>query len=229
MIRGFILRRFSYPNPSRSIEPGPKFSMRTSARSTIRVRSVRPSGFLRSSVTPFLLPLSNRKNQASMSGCSDSARRPASPPGGSILMTVAPSHPSIWAQLGPASYAVRSSTTIPSSALANVSSVRIELRAVGRESDRLGPRPVVGLDVDYGRLARRPRPLERRTDLGRLLDVLTVRAEILGHLVVASVAEVAPRLVLIRIGRPAAVEADHHQDGDVVTDGRVDLHPVDPV
>src|SRR5438093_6395221 len=220
--------------------------MRTSARSTIRVSSARPSGALRSSVTPFLLPFSSRKNQASMSGRSDSARRPASPPGGSILMTVAPSHPSIWAQLGPASYAVRSSTTIPSSALAisppfgegapppsrlpceparrgiPLDSPATPLRrspllgGVGREANRLGPSPVVGLHVDHRRLAGRPRPLERRTDLRGLLDVLAVRAEVLGHLVVARVAEVAPGFVLLRVGRPAAVEADHHQDRDVV-------------
>src|SRR2546426_3854149 len=92
--------------------------MRTAARSTTRARMARPSAALRSSVTLFLLPFSSRKNQASRSGRSDSARRPGSPPGGSILMTSAPSHASIWAQLGPASYCVRSSTTIPSSALA---------------------------------------------------------------------------------------------------------------
>src|SRR2546427_4453376 len=92
--------------------------MRTSAPPAIRARMARPSAALRSSVTLFLLPFSSRKNQASRSGRSDSARRPGSPPGGSILMTSAPSHASIWAQLGPASYCVRSSTTIPSSALA---------------------------------------------------------------------------------------------------------------
>src|SRR5512145_2600412 len=176
----------------------------------------RPSGALRSSVTLFLLPFSIRKNQASRSGCSDSARRPGSPPGGSILMTSAPSHPNIWAQLGPASYCVRSSTTIPSSALAMRFS-SIFLSGVRREPDGGGAGPVVGLDVDHGRLARRPGALERGPDLVRLLDELAVPAEVLGDLVVAGVAEVAAGLVLLRVRRPAAVVADHDHDGDLVT------------
>src|SRR5262245_62175574 len=118
MILGFMRRRSSQPKPMRSNDPGPKFSMRTSARSTIFLRIARPSGALRSSVIAFLLLFSIKKNQASSSVFSDTMRRPGSPPGGSILMTSAPSQPSIWAQLGPASYCVRSNTTVPSSALA---------------------------------------------------------------------------------------------------------------
>ncbi len=57
------------------------------------------------------------KNQASSPRLSESAVRPGSPVGGSILMTSAPSHASICVQLGPASYCVRSRTRIPSSAL----------------------------------------------------------------------------------------------------------------
>src|SRR6266545_967191 len=181
-------------------------------------------------------------------------------------MTSAPSHASIWAQLGPASYCVRSSTTIPSSALAisffswgastgppcplslgdapaqpGRPSISLHrhgvcfasplalLSGVGREADCRSAHPVVGLDVDHGRLAGRIGPLERRSDLVRLLDELAVPAEVLGDLVVAGVAEVASGLVLLRVRGPAAVVADHDEDGDPVAYRRVELHRVDAV
>src|SRR2546428_3830795 len=140
-------------------------------------------------------------------------------------MTSAPSHASIWAQLGPASYCVRSSTTIPSSALAirftwgastgppnphrsetprlNRGAPRARfivmgprrppelpalLGRVSRESDRRGAGLVVGLDVDHGRLSGRIGPLERRSNLVRLLDELAAPAEDLGDPVDAGVA-----------------------------------------
>src|SRR2546422_4560969 len=84
MIRGLIRRSASYPKPRRSIAPGPKFSTTTSPRSTIRSKRARPRSAFRSSVTLRLLALSKRKNHASVSGRSESARRPGSPPGGSI-------------------------------------------------------------------------------------------------------------------------------------------------
>src|SRR6478609_8265227 len=43
-------------------------------------------------------------------------RRPGSPRGGSTLTTSAPSHARYWQQDGPASYWVKSSTRMPSSA-----------------------------------------------------------------------------------------------------------------
>src|SRR5262249_8401783 len=61
---------------------------------------------------------SRQKNTESMSGRSPMPRRAGSPPGGSILMTSAPSHARVSVQLGPASYWVRSRTRIPSSAFA---------------------------------------------------------------------------------------------------------------
>src|SRR5438876_475836 len=264
MIRGLIRRSASYPKPRRSIAPGPKFSTTTSPRSTIRSKRARPRSAFRSSVTLRLLALSKRKNHASVSGRSESARRPGSPPGGSILMTSAPSHPSICAQLGPASYCVRSSTTIPSSALAmrsllgtsgaatgspcstnlpNVaakprrssSSSRLPRRRlallgrVGREADRRGARRVVGHDVHDRRLARRIGPLERGPNLVRLLDELTMSAEIHGDLVVAGVAKIATGLVVLRVRGPAAVVADDDEHRDPVAHRRVDLVPVDAV
>ncbi len=97
--------------------PGPMFSTRTSARLTISLNISQPCFDLRLSVTPFLHEFSSRKNHESSPRLSDSAVRPGSPAGDSILMTSAPSHPSICVQLGPASYCVRSRTRIPSSAL----------------------------------------------------------------------------------------------------------------
>src|SRR5436190_1086951 len=102
--------------------PGPRFSTTTSAVFTMASNIARPRVASRFSVTPFLFEFSSRKNQASSPFLSESARRPASPPGGSILMTSAPSHASICVLLGPASYCVRSSTRIPSSAFGMASS-----------------------------------------------------------------------------------------------------------
>src|SRR5213593_2055497 len=103
------------------------------------------------------------------------------------------------------------------------------LGRVGREANRRRAGPVIGLDVDHGRLAGRIGPLERRSNLVGLLDELAVPAEVLSDLVVASVAEIASRLVLLRVGGPAAVVADHDEDGDPVAYRRVELHRVDAV
>src|SRR6266403_3674862 len=92
------------------------FSTTTSAVLTRASNIARPRGAFRFSVTPFLLEFSSRKNHASSPRLSESAVRPGSPPGASILMTSAPSHASIWVQEGPASYWVRSRTRIPSRA-----------------------------------------------------------------------------------------------------------------
>src|SRR5206468_5106993 len=80
----------------------------------------RPRSDFRLRVTPFLLEFSSRKNHASSPRLSESAVRPCSPEGGSILTTSAPSHASICVALGPASYCVKSSTRIPSRAFAIV-------------------------------------------------------------------------------------------------------------
>src|SRR5438094_490585 len=98
------------------------FSTTTSAVLTRASNIARPRGAFRFSVTPFLFEFSSRKNHASSPRLSESAVRPGSPPGASILMTSAPSHASICVQEGPASYCVRSSTRIPSRALGMVSS-----------------------------------------------------------------------------------------------------------
>src|SRR2546426_1979771 len=102
---------------------------------------------------------------------------------------------------------------------------------IGREPHRLRARLVVGDDVDDGRLARRERALERRSDVVWLLDELAMRAELHGHPVVAGVAEVAaglgqrprPR----RLPRPPAVVADDAHDRALVTDRRVDVPGVE--
>src|SRR6185503_7172644 len=93
------------------------FSTTTSLTFTSSSSMALPRGDFRLSVTPFLQEFSSMKNQESSPRLSDSAMRPGSPAGGSILMTSAPSHASICVLLGPASYCVRSSTRMPSSAL----------------------------------------------------------------------------------------------------------------
>src|SRR2546426_6606544 len=102
---------------------------------------------------------------------------------------------------------------------------------IRREPHRLRARLVVGDDVDDGRLTRRERALERRSDVVWLLDELAMRAELHGHPVVAGVAEVAaglgqrprPR----RLRRPPAVVADDAHDRALVTDRRVDVPGVE--
>src|SRR5437870_9243417 len=106
----------------------------------------RPRSDLRLRVTPFLLEFSSRKNHASSPRLSESAVRPCSPEGGSILTTSAPSHASICVLLGPASYCVRSSTRIPSRAFCMASSPSA---APGR---RVAKRQLViahALDLDH--------------------------------------------------------------------------------
>src|SRR5262245_13023750 len=84
----------------------------------MRVKMALPRSDFRLSVRAFLLAFSRRKKYESRSARSERPRRAGSPVGGSILITSAPSHASISVQLGPASYWVRSSTLIPSSAFA---------------------------------------------------------------------------------------------------------------
>src|SRR5215208_2609595 len=74
-------------------------------------------------------------------------------------------------------------------------------RVVG-ELDRAGAGAVVGLDVDQrdaSLLDLLLGALQGRADLLGLLDIFAVAAEPLGHLVVARVAEVAARLVALRV------------------------------
>src|SRR5262245_10157088 len=148
------------------------FSTSTSAVFTRSRNIERPCSDLRFSVTPFLHEFSSRKNHASSPRLSESAVRPGSPVGGSILMTSAPSHASIWVQEGPASYWVRSRTRIPSRAWAMVWASR--LCRVGGEAYRLRPRLGIGDDVDHRRLARGERALQSRADVVRLLHELAV-------------------------------------------------------
>src|SRR5688572_3766056 len=122
--------------------PGPMFSTSTSAVLMSASNIARPRGVLRFSVTPFLLELRSRKNHASSPRLSESAVRPASPPGGSTLMTSAPSQASIWVQDGPASYWVRSTTRMPASAfgiLASLLSVLPALLALAPPIGALAP------------------------------------------------------------------------------------------
>src|SRR5688572_671197 len=85
-------------------------------------------------------------------------------------------------------------------------------------------------DVYQRRLAvldRFLRALQRRADVFRLFDLLAVAAQALREEVEARVAQVAPGLLLLGIGRPAAVQADDDDDRKVVARGGVELHAVE--
>ena len=60
--------------------------------------------------------------------------------------------------------------------------------------------------VDRSEWELLPHPVERNTN--RLLDILAIGAEALRHDVIPGVAEVAARLVALRVSGPAAVQAD---------------------
>ena len=90
------------PRPSRSITPGRKFSITTSARATMSRAVCRPSSDFKSSV-------SARLPRDSMS---KAGSRHLGPPGGSIRITSAPRSASIIPTKGPARYCPKSSTRI---------------------------------------------------------------------------------------------------------------------
>src|SRR3954454_1919270 len=100
---------------------------------------------------------------------------------------------------------------------------------VVREAHGGGAGAVVGLDVDEGHHAvihLLLRALQGRADVLGVLDIFAVGAEGLGHLVVAGIAEVAAGLVALRVGGPAAIEADDAEQRQFVPDRGVELHRV---
>src|ERR1035437_5029400 len=103
MMAGLIARTTSAPRPRRSIAPGAKFSMNTSALLAISLTSASPRGDFRLTVIDFLLALNCRKYQESQPG-RPAEERPGSPFFGfSTLTTSAPSQASASVQDGPAS------------------------------------------------------------------------------------------------------------------------------
>src|SRR5919202_2376486 len=232
MRRGLSSCRCSHVNPRRSITPGPKFSTRTSERSTSLRKISLPSSDFMLRVRLRLLQLSIVKYSESTSGRSRSWLRVTSPrPGCSILMTSAPIHARSCVQTGPAWTCVMSRTRTPSRAFATVieaPSLRLHRLVHGarRERGRLHPH------VDQRRLAALARALERRPDLARLRDLLAVAAEHLGELAVADVrqlvADVAPLLaVLLDLAVADLVHvrvvADDPDERQVEADRRVEV------
>jgi len=99
------------PSPKRSITPGRKFSITTSAPA-MNCRAVsRSASFFRSSAMLRLL-----RFQVALAGVFQRG-----PPGGSMRMTSAPWSPSSMAAMGPAMYWPKSMTRIPSRTLAMLS------------------------------------------------------------------------------------------------------------
>src|SRR5207249_4979963 len=97
---------------------------------------------------------------------------------------------------------------------------------------------VAGADADvHDRgLARPERALERRLEVGRLLDPLAVAAERLDHQVVAAGRELAGGRPVGAVHlhlpaqdlRPRGVVADHADDVDLLADAGLELHHVEP-
>src|SRR6266566_1979986 len=105
------------------------------------------------------------------------------------------------------------------------------LGLVIREAYGRGAGAIVGLDVDqrdHALVDLFLGALEGRADLLRLLDIFAIGAEALRHDVVARVAEVAARLVALRVGGPAAVQADDAEQRQFMAHRRVELHRVLP-
>src|SRR5207247_184953 len=110
-----------------------------------------------SMVTLRLLALKTRKNIASSPGTSGRLRRDCSPPGGSILMTSAPSQPRNCVQVVPASNCVRSRIRMPVSARSAMAWPPWAGRASGLMAARGG-----GLRaLEASALVRRPRQRPR--------------------------------------------------------------------
>ena len=83
------------------------------------------------------------------------------------------------------------------------------------ECRRGGARAVIGLDVDERDRAAIDLPLgavQSRTDFVGTFDIFAVAAERFGHPVETRIAKIAAGLVALRVGGPAAVQANHHQD-----------------
>src|SRR5262249_8246294 len=109
MIAGLTALIASYPRPRRSIAPGAKFSIITSAHLARRLTSSSPRGSFRLIAAERLFELYCRKYSASASREVRPSDRPGSPePGFSILTTSAQSQASASVQDGPASNWVRS-------------------------------------------------------------------------------------------------------------------------
>ena len=102
--------------PSFSMTPARRLWTKTSARWMSRLRMSIPASRLRSTARLFLFRLNAKKMALSRAQNGGPQARASSPrPGRSTLMTSAPMSPSVCVQNGPATFWVRSTTTIPSS------------------------------------------------------------------------------------------------------------------
>ena len=70
------------------------------------------------------------------------------------------------------------------------------------------------------------RPYQRGANVFGFFDVLAIAAQALGHFVVARVAKIASGFFAFGVGCPAPIQADHHQDRQLVAHSRVKFHGV---
>src|SRR5436189_4815145 len=83
---------------------------------------------------------------------------------------------------------------------------------VVREAHGGGAGAVVGLDIDqrhHALVHLLLRAFQGRADVLGVLDIFAMSTEALRHDVVPRIAKIAAWLVALRVGGPAAVEADH--------------------
>ena len=93
-------------------DPGPDAWVKTSDARAIRCNTSSPSSLFRSRMMLFLPRLADRYRALSLPQNGGPHALARSPPGGSILMTVAPRSARIWLQYGPARFWVRSQTVM---------------------------------------------------------------------------------------------------------------------
>src|SRR5579875_604819 len=225
MRRGLIPWSLSQVNPMRSRAPGAKFSASTSALATSLVKTSLPPSVFRSRVRLRLLALSIVKYKLSTSGTSRSWTLVTSPrPGGSTLITSAPSQARNWVHTGPDWTWVRSTTVTPEralgpSALSMLTWASSSLLVHGLVQGSWGKGVRVNPDVDEGGPARVPGPSEGRADLLGVPHLFPVAIEHLGEQVVPDIPEVVAHLAPLR---PVALDLPV---ADLVHVGVVAHHP----
>src|SRR3984957_10649218 len=99
-----------------------------------------------------------------------------------------------------------------------------------RERHRCGAGAVVSLDVDKRNRAAIDLPLsavQSRANFIRVFDVFAITAERFGHLVETRIAKITTGLVALGVSGPASVEADPHQDRNVMAHRGVELECVE--
>src|SRR5581483_10533597 len=148
--------------PRRSVAPGTKFSISTSARAARSRTSLAPSGRWRSTAIPRLLRFTaaNTALMPPRPARPRQSRRSSPRPGRSTLMTSAPRSARSMAQYGPATTREQSSTRMPARS-AGVSGARAPGAASLTAGDPGGPPAPAAARTRRAPPGRHPRPRDR--------------------------------------------------------------------